>query len=573
MISFNISYHYPNRQLIDFEMSFQPDAATSFLQLPAWRPGRYELGNFAKNMMRMSATDAEGNPISCKKVSKDRWQLNTSQVKEARVRYQVYAAEMNGGSTWLDDEQLYINFINCTLYPEGRLEETYQVHLDLPQKYRIACGMQEVAPHTLEAPSFYHLVESPLIASATLTHWTYEVEACTFHLWFHGQVHLDEKTVLRDFEAFTRNQIQTMGDFPCQDYHFLFQFLPYRAYHGVEHFNSTIIILGPSEEIRHNSKLYHDFIGVSSHELFHTWNIIRIRPAEMMPYDYTRENYFVTGYVAEGVTTYYGDLFLARSGVISKAAYFDDLNKLFKRHFENFGRFNYSLAESSYDLWLDGYVPGIPNRKVSIYVKGAIVSLMLDLSLRHATGNQASLDELLVRLWEDFGKEQQGYSPEDIISIASSLAGEDMRLFFENYVYGTEPVEESLSALLRTVGCHLNVEEPESKAEGRFGFRLIPREGKLLVGKIEPGSPADMALSLQDEIIAVNGIRISESTDELIGDDLEVEMTIIRRQKLMDVRLGRDNNTYFKQYTIAQRENAGAAEKENFTRWCGLPWA
>ena len=572
MISINISYQYPNRQLIDFEMSFQAQGDTTFLQLPAWRPGRYELGNFAKNMMRLTVVDDDNAPVPCIKVSKDRWQLNTSPGGQLRVHYQVYAAEMNGGSTWLDEEQIYINFINCALYPEGQQEESYRVYLDLPHDYQIACGMKEVAPHTLEAPSFYHLVESPLIASASLTHWTYEVEGSQFHLWFQGQVHLDEETVLKDFEAFTRDQIRTMGDFPCKDYHFLFQFLPYRAYHGVEHFNSTIIILGPSEEIRQNSKLYHDFIGVSSHELFHTWNIIRIRPAEMMPYDYTKENYFVTGYVAEGVTTYYGDLFLARSGVISKTAYFDDLNKLFKRHFENFGRYNYSLSESSYDLWLDGYVPGIPNRKVSIYVKGAIVSMMLDLTLRHVNGHKTSLDDLMCQLWEKFGKVQQGYSPEDIINIASSLAGEDMQWFFDKYIYGTEPVEKSLNALLHTVGCRLNVTDSESLGERFYGFRLLTREGKQLVGKIEPGSPADMVLSREDEIMAINGIRITDLPDELLEDGQEVNMTIIRRQKLMNVRLQQDGNTYFKQYTIVQQEKADETKKESFTKWCGLSW-
>ncbi len=571
MITFNISYQYPNRQLIDFEMTFEPQGAVTLLQMPAWRPGRYELGNFAKNILRLRISDAEGKLIPFEKVNKDRWQLHTPDVKKVRVQYQVYAAEMNGGSTWLDEEHIYINFINCTLYPEGRQEETYRVQLQLPEDYQIACGLPELEKHTLEAPNFYRLVESPMFASRGLTHWTYQVAGSTFHLWFQGQLNLCKTNTLRHFEAFTREQITTMGDFPCKDYHFLFQLLPYRAYHGVEHFNSTIIILGPSEEIRDKSKLYHDFIGVSSHELFHTWNIIRIRPAEMMPYDYTRENYFVTGYVAEGMTTYYGDLFLARSGVISKSAYFDDLNRLFKRHFENFGRFNYSLAASSYDLWLDGYVPGVPNRKVSIYVKGAIVSLMLDLTLRRITDNSASLDDLMRQLWKDFGKRQKGYSPEDIIRICSELAGEDMQLFFDKVIYGTQPVEKELNQLLSTVGCSLNISEADSRCERRFGFRTMQREGKTIVTLIEPDSPADRALSRNDEIVAINGIQASESADEQL-DYHEVEISLIRRHQLLSVKLEQDGRGYFRQYTIAQQQDANEQEKENFSRWCGLAW-
>jgi predicted metalloprotease with PDZ domain len=292
----------------------------------------------------------------------------------------------------------------------------------------------------------------------------------------------------------------------------------------------------------------------------------------MMPYDYTKENYFTTGYVAEGMTTYYGDLFLARSGVIRKEAYFDDLNKLFKRHFENFGRFYYSLAASSFDLWLDGYVAGIPNRKVSIYVKGAIVSLMLDLTLRRLTKNTHSLDSLMLRLWEDFGKQQKGYTPEDIIRIASELAGESMKLFFDKFIYGTEAVEEALNALLRTVGCQLKITDSGSLSERWFGFRATQRDGKLLVSSIEPDSPADRVLSREDEIIAINGTRITESLDELLDDGPEAELTIIRRQKIMDVKLEQDGNTFFKQYTIAQRLDAREEEKENFSLWSGLQW-
>lgn len=572
MIHYNISYTYPNRQLIDFELAFNPQEETTLLQLPAWRPGRYELGNFAKNIQRLSMQDEKGKAVAFRKVSKDQWQVNTQNILTLSVKYSYYAAEMTAGSCWLDEEQIYINFVNCILFPHNRQEETYRIKLNLPDHYQIVCGLKEVKKFELEAPSFYHLAESPLIASSKPTHWQYEVAGSRFHLWFQGNVHLDKEATLHDFERFTRVQIEAMGDFPCEDYHFIYQFLPYRAYHGVEHFNSTIVILGPAEEIRQRNKLYHDFIGVSSHELFHTWNIIRIRPQEMMPYDYSKENYFTTGYIAEGATTYYGDLFLVRGGVISKQEYIDELNKVFKRHFENFGRFYYSLAASSFDLWLDGYVQGIPNRKVSIYVKGAIISLMLDLTLRKYTQNQHSLDTLMKELWLNFGKEKRGYTPQDIIEIASRLASRDLNPFFNKYVEGVVPVEEDLNALLRTVGCQLKVNDSGSLSERWYGFRALQKEGKLLVGTIEPNSPADKALSKEDEIIAINGQKYNESPDELLDDSHQVEITVLRRQKLMTVTLVQDSKTYFKQYTIAQRGDATDAEKQGFEQWLGTAW-
>lgn len=140
-----------------------------------------------------------------------------------------------------------------------------------------------------------------------------------------------------------------------------------------------MIVLGPDDE---GEGLYTDLLGVSSHELFHAWNIIRIRPQELLPYDFTKENYFTTCFVAEGVTTYYGDLFLRRSGIFDDVAYYRELQVYMKRHFENNRDAQQSLAESSWDLWLDGYEKGIPKRKVSVYHKGALVALILDITIR-----------------------------------------------------------------------------------------------------------------------------------------------------------------------------------------------
>ncbi len=164
-----------------------------------------------------------------------------------------------------------------------------------------------------------------------------------FHTWIQGEGDFDWVRFESDRGKFAFASIQqdVMGPFPFDEYHFLLQFLPYKHYHGVEHFNSTVITLGPREEID-NGTLYEQFLGVCSHELFHAWNVCRMRPAKLLPYDFSRENFFETGFIAEGFTTYYGDLFLVRSGVITKDDYLRRLNKYIKRHFDNGGRFHRS---------------------------------------------------------------------------------------------------------------------------------------------------------------------------------------------------------------------------------------
>ena len=208
--------------------------------------------------------------------------------------------------------------------------------------------------------------------------------------------------MLQDFKLFIEYQIQLFGSFPHKAFLFLFQITPYRSYHGVEHHKSTVILLGPSYDIFKN--FYSELLGVSSHELYHVWNVKNIRPQEMAPYDFSRENYTQMGYVTEGVTTYMGDRILYESGVFSLNQYFEELQKLFQRHFHNDGRNHYSVAESSWDSWLDGYVAGAPARKVSIYVEGALISLICDAKIRKSTSYKKSLHDVMKSMYQGSDK-------------------------------------------------------------------------------------------------------------------------------------------------------------------------
>ena len=571
MIHYYISYQLPHLHFVDITLKVENiQEHTTYLQLPAWRPGRYELGNFAKNIQRFTIENEQGEGIPFRKITKDRWEVDTENQDTILVKYNYYAATLDAGSSWLDEEQLYLNFVNCMLYVEGRMEEPCQMHLDVPDDYVIACSLPEVEKHTLEAKSFYQLADSPMIASNRLTHWEYEVEDSTFHVWFMGECALDKEKFIDHFTAFTREQINLMGKFSDEDYHFLYQIMPTRFYHGVEHGNSTVIALGPAEKVP--ADLYPDFVGVSSHELFHAWNIIRLRPAEMMPYDFTRENYFPTGFVAEGVTTYYGDLFLVRSGVFSKSQCFAEFNKLLKRHFDNSGRFNHSLVESSLDLWLDGYATGVPGRKVSIYVKGALVSLILDLELRKITNGQQSLDTFMQYLWENFGKKEVGYTLGDLEKLVQTLSNNKLKGYFENFIYGKIPLEDKINEVFHTVGCALQAQAPETNAEKLFGFRVQEENGKLTISLIAPQSPAEKHLAPNDELIAINGRKIDNNLHELMGNRSIIEVTFSRYQKIRTVTLESKGATYFRQYTMQQREDATTEEKARFEQWLGCKW-
>ena len=422
------------------------------VQLPAWRPGRYEIQNFAKNIRTFQVKDGKGIPVEFYKITKDRWFIATSDKNEVTITLTYYANIQNAGSSYVDDELWYLNFINFCLYTEGRIDEPCQIELDLPPDFEIACGLKKQGATVLLASDFYQLVDSPLLASASLQHAEFEVEKVAFHVWMHGNLRPNWRRIRADFSRFSKEQIAMMGEFPEEDYHFINLILPTAFYHGVEHRNSTMVVLGPDDE---GEGLYSDLLGVSSHELFHAWNIIRIRPAELLPYDFTKENYFPTCFVAEGCTTYYGDLFLRRSRVFDDDGYIKELQVYMKRHFENSAHATQSLVESSVDLWLDGYERGIPNRKVSVYHKGALVALILDLFIRKKHAHQRSLDDVMRILWQRFGKPFTGYRLDDYRAIVEEVAGESLEWYWEECIFGTVSLEGRLNEMLSFIGLQM----------------------------------------------------------------------------------------------------------------------
>ncbi|ARS36571.1 M61 family metallopeptidase [Pontibacter actiniarum] len=566
MIYYHLSFQNPLTHFLDVRITVKDNQQQElYLQLPAWRPGRYELQHFAQKLSAVTAT-ANGESLNIEKATKDRWQVQAGGATEVEIRYRFFARQMDAGGSWLDEQQLYLNPINCLMAVEGREQEPCQLKLQLPQEWQLACGLPEKERHTLQAASFDELADSPFIASDSLSRETFKVGGYTFHIWMQGDCQPDWQKLTRDFEGFTREQLEVFGEFPVPEYHYLNEILPYRFYHGVEHSHSTVITLGPGELLMAPS-LYKEFVGVSSHELFHTWNIKKIRPKEMLPYNFAQENYFKTGYVAEGITTYYGDYMLARSGFFSAEAYFEELNTTLQRYFADYSRHNLSVADSSFDLWLDGYKPGIPDRKVSIYIKGALTALLLDLQLRQATDSKASLDVVMRKLWERYGKGNVGYTAQDYAQLVDEVAGQSFQSYFDNFINGTAPIEQPLDEALHFVGCTLKEQQNPLRHEGRYGFK-VSTEGSAKVTAVAPGSPASELLSIDDELVALNGRKLENNLQQLLAlEPKEVELVLFRDKQLRVVRLEQNQESYYSKYTVEKRANATAAEKENFKRW------
>ena len=471
MIKYKISSENPQSHFLNIEMVIDNiQSNTIELQLPAWRPGRYELQHFAKNIQRFEVFSFQ-EVVQFHKITKDRWLIYTTDLEEVTVKFIYFANIQNAGSSFIDESVMYVNFVNCMPYVQGRMDEPCELEMVLPKEYKIACGMP-TGNHIFHPKNYCELVDSPLLASPYLQHQSYQVENIDFHVWFLGNYTPNWTKLLAEFQRFTEKQIHVMGSFPEKDYHFINWILPTSFYHGVEHRNSTMIVLGPDSE---GDGLYNDILGVSSHELYHAWNICKIRPVEMMPYDFTKENYFPTGFVAEGITTYYGDLFLVQSGIFTLEQYLKELETILKRHFEQDGKAFQSLVESSYDLWLDGYLQAIPHRRVSIYQKGAVVSLILDLMIRLRFGHQKSLETVMQILWERFGKTCIGYSLEDYQRVCEEVYGRSLSSYFKDCIHGNMPLESMVNELLDAFGLQMQWNE-----EGKIHLELLNRDNENL---------------------------------------------------------------------------------------------
>ena len=554
MINYIISYKHPHRHYIDFEIHTSTNGKKKMqFQLAAWRPGRYELGNFSQNIQKWHAYDEHKNALKFYKISKDLWEVDTSKAKKISIIYNFYANKLDAGSCYLDEHQLYLNPVHCMFYIVNRINEDYSIKIKLPNDYKIVSSLKQMN-NLLSAKNYDELAESPIICSNNLQYDSYIVNNITFHLYFQGECNINWGKIKNDFSAFTKSQIEHFGSFPVDEYYFLFQITPYRSYHGVEHTKNTVLLLGPGNEIM--NKRYEDLLGVCSHELYHTWNIKAIRPKEMYPYDYTKENYFRTGFVAEGVTTYMGDLMLFNSGVFNWEEFIKTQNQNLERHLMNYGRYNLSVADSGFDNWLDGYKIGAPDRKVSIYPDAALCMLMIDLEILRNSDGKNSLHCVMKELYEDFALKNKGYSEDDFRNICVKFGGLKVAQIFEDHIYGTEDYIPTLKTSLEVIGLELIEKKNPNLSAQYFGFVAIMEDGKFIIKKVEPNSVTDKnGIAPEDEITKINEKKIEGKISDILKNCKD-EVRFRIKKKFSEETISLAIGNHYKLLEFVKKENA-----------------
>ena len=563
MIHISLSTPRIHRKMVKVRVSFSHSEVNQIVQLSSWRPGRYELGNFAKNISHVEAFDSSNTPLEVRKTEKDKWCIACNADEQITFEYFYCAAELNAGSTYVNSQMLYVNPVNCIPFLPGRANENYSVEI-LDSYAHLSCGL----PHEgnkMFAQNFDELADSPFVASHYREVLSEEIDGVTFQANIFGITNLNFERFWNDVRSYTQLQLNIFGEFPVSKYRYLLHFTPYFMHHGVEHTTSTVIVMGHGENFDREEK-HNEMLAICSHELFHTWNVKTLRPVEMMPYDFTKENYTQLGYVDEGVTTYYGDLCLRRSNVWNNDLWKQSLEKWLNTHHRNYGRFSYSVADSSIDTWLDGYTPGVPWRKFSIYNEGALLSMILDIELIAATEGTKSLDNVMHNMYHTFAKNNKGYSVEDYWKSLESAGLSNAQDFRKNIADKAVDYSEHLKNAFDKIGVQLEWTTSVLATERLFGFSVDIQMGKSKVTSVCMNSAADLGgLWYGDEILEIDGIAVDRNVNFLIEATTTTQLLILRNGVQFELTLHSDP-----ELPIIQQSHISFPENNSlFNYWIG----
>jgi predicted metalloprotease with PDZ domain len=561
-ISYTISMSKPWTHLLEVEMrlNWAQMPAKAELKMPVWTPGSYLVREYARHVQDFSAADASGNNLTWEKINKNTWQVDTKAAKQIVAKYRVYANELTVRTNELNDEHAFFNNAALLLFPKDQLKAASTVTVVPFGNWKVATGLPKVEgqTNTFRAENYDVLYDSPFEVS-DFKEITFNVQGKPHRYVVTGEGNYDLKKMAADTEKIIIEASKIFGDLPYNDYTFIVNL---RGGGGLEHLNSTALQwnrFGFTPKAR-----YTGFLNLVAHEFFHLWNVKRIRPDALGPFDYENENYTKLLWVAEGATAYYEGILLRRAGLISEKEFFDARVSLIQQLQDRPGRLETSVEDASFDAWIKYYRPdeNAINNQISYYDKGEVVNMMLDVSIRAASNGAKSLDDVMRHLYDEYAKKGRNFTPEDYQKISEMMAGKSLEDFFSKYVRGTEEID--YSGILQGVGLQLKA-GANNADKAYIGANLAEEDGKLLVRSIPADTPAyEQGLNTGDQIVAVDGNRASQAfLTSYIGErkpNDKVKMTIFRFDRLRDIEFTLGGNIR-KSYSIVPVENPSDAQK------------
>lgn len=539
-ISYKVSMSNPSTHLIEMEMTVRSENLPKLteLKMAVWTPGSYLVREYARHVQDFSVVSGS-KKLTWQKINKNTWQIDTGGAKSLTVRYNVYANDLTVRTNELNDQHLFFTPAALMMYPKGQLSAPSTVEIDPYGNWRVGTGLPAVSgkQNTYRAPNYDILFDSPFEVS-DFTEKTFTVEGKKHRFVMSGPGNYDLDRIAADTTKIIEQAYKIFGELPYDDYTFIVNM---RGGGGLEHLNSTAL---QWMRFGFQDPYYARFLGLIAHEYFHLFNVKRIRPDALGPFDYENENYTKLLWVAEGGTSYFDPLIRMRAGLINDKSLLSGEASIIESLYGQPGRFQTSLEEASFDAWIKYYRTdeNQVNNQISYYDKGEVVNFLLDIMIRSESKGEKSLDDVMRHLYNEHFKKGRNYTPADYQKTAEMMAGKSLDDFFAKYVRGREEVD--YDSILGRIGLKLVASRPESD-KGYLGANFS-RSGGLTIGSIPKGTPAwDAGLNADDEIIAIDGYKASKQffdaylAQKKEGDKLKISVFRHEELRQFDVTLGR----------------------------------
>ena len=572
-IQYKLGMSQPWTHLFEVEVSYSglPRSGETFdLLLPVWRSGRYVVFDFAGDVQEFSAQDGKGSPLGWEKTDKMTWHIRKGSSTTVTAKYKVYANEVNQRTKEMNDQGAFLDGSAVFMYADKYRGLPLTLTVAPYRDWHVTTGLENAkgAKNAFTSPTYDYLIDCPLFVGNQLD-VEFEAGGRPHVLSILGEGNYDTKKMVKDITKLVEANKELWGSLPYQRYVFMLHVSP-RHGGGTEHINSTAMGTRPWGFTNTNS--YNGFLGLVSHEYFHTWNVKQIRPKGISPYDWTKENYTKELWVSEGTTSYYTSRMMMRAGLSTPARYVDQLPGQIQGDRQKPGNKLQSATESSFDAWIKYWKQNEQafNAETDYYDRGSDISLFLDLEIRNRSNNKASLDNVMKAMYERFPWNGTGFTVDDFRKVCDEFAGSSLKQFFDDHVYGTKPLEWEKVLLYAGL-------EAKSKTEQKAWFgAFIGGEPPRIRWQVAAGSPAYIAgLDLNDEIIALNGYRVSANDfntriGEMKAGDV-VKLTVMRSDQLREFNVTLVNNPV-PGYTVTKVSDPTDLQKAIYESWVMTKW-
>ncbi|MEP6924215.1 MAG: PDZ domain-containing protein [Pyrinomonadaceae bacterium] len=570
-ISYTVSMSKPWTHLLEVEMRlrYQDGPGKADIVMPVWTPGSYLIREYERHVLDFAAENQHGDKLIWEKINKNTWRIDSGGTPEILITYKVYANELTVRTNELNDEHAFWNNAATLMFPKDNLKASSTLRVIPFQNWKIATSLPTVEgqTNTFRAENFDVLYDSPFEVG-NFTEINFDVRGVPHRMIFEGEGNYNLERLRQDVPKIVETAAAIFGELPYKNYLFIVNL---RGGGGLEHLNSTALQFN---RFGFSAQRYVGFLGLVAHEFFHAWNVKRIRPDALGPFDYERENYTKLLWVAEGGTEFYSNVILRRAGFISDKEYLQEraagINALQNRP----GRFQQSVEESSFDAWIKYYRPdeNSINREISYYDKGEIVNMLLDLTIRQKTMGAKSLDDVMRTLYNDFYKKGRNYTPADFQKICETVAGTSLDDFFRKTVRGHDEID--YNSVFAGFGIKLETAVPNQPNAAFLGADFRPQGDFLSVAQLPAGSPAyEGGLNTGDLILAIDGFKIANQNDlnarladRKPGD--KIKMTVFRFDRLREIEIALGGRAA-EQYRFTVLPSTSEIQKQFYQGWLG----